>query len=67
MNDIFKLRDNIHYYLSHTLQFLVDPIHSIFKGSELASYLGPRIWEQIPAEILTLLMVLKKKLESENL
>ena len=67
MSDIFKLRDNTHYYLSHTIQFLVDPIHSIFKGSELASYLGTRIWEQIPAEILTLLMVLKKKLESESL
>ena len=30
MNDIFKLRENTHYNLRHTSQFLVDPIHSVF-------------------------------------
>ena len=51
MNDIFKLRENTHYNLRHTSQFLVDPIHSVFNGSESASYLGPKIWKQIPFEI----------------
>ena len=51
MNDVFKLRDETHYHLRHTAQFLVDPIQSIFNGSESASYLGPKIWEQIPTEI----------------
>ena len=43
MNDIFKLRENTHYDLRHTSQFLIDPIHSVFNGSESASYLGPKI------------------------
>ena len=37
MNDTFKLRKNTHYNIS---QFLVDPIHSVFNGSESASNLG---------------------------
>ena len=51
MNDIFKLRENTHYSLRHISQFLVDPIHSVFNGSESVSHLGSKIWEQIPFEI----------------
>ena len=51
MNDVFKVRNETHYHLRHTSQFLIEPIHSVFNGSELASYLGPKIWEQIPIEI----------------
>ena len=51
MNDIFKLRENTYYNLRHKSKFLVDPIHSVFNSSESASYLGPKIWEQIPFEI----------------
>ena len=51
MKDIFKLKENTHYNLRHTSQFLVDPIDSVFNGSESASYLGPKIWEQIPFEL----------------
>ena len=29
----------------------VDPIHSVFNGSESASYLGRKIWEEIPPDI----------------
>ena len=50
-NEIFKLREETHYHLRHTTQFLVNPIHSVFNGSESASYLGPKIWEQIITEI----------------
>ena len=50
-NDIFKLRENIHYNLRRTLQFLFDPIHSVFNGGESTSYLGPKIWKQKPFEI----------------
>ena len=42
-NDVFNLR--------HTIQFLVGVIHSVFNGSESASYLGRKIWEQIHTEI----------------
>ena len=51
MNDVFKVRNETHYHLRHTWQFLIEPIHSVFNGSESASYLGPKIWEQIPIEI----------------
>ena len=51
MNEVFKLREEIHYHLRHTTQFLVDPIHSVFNGSESASYLGHKVWDQIPTDI----------------
>ena len=51
MNEVFKLREETCYHLRHTRQFLVDQIHSVFNGSESASYLGRKIWEQIPTEI----------------
>ena len=51
MNEVFKLKGNPHYNLRHTSQFSVDPIHSVYNGAKSASYLGPKIWEQIPSEI----------------
>ena len=51
MNNIFRLRGNTHYNLRHGSQFLIDPIHSVFNGSESALYLAPKIWEQMPFEI----------------
>ena len=51
MNEIFKLKKKAHYNLRHTLHFLVDRIHGVFNGSEPASHLGHKIWEQIPFEI----------------
>ena len=51
MNEVFKQRYNAHYNLRHTSQFSVNPIHSVYNGTESASYLGPNIWRQIPSEI----------------
>ena len=51
MSKVFKLRDTPCYNLRHTLQFSTDPIHSVYNGTESASYLGPEIWEQTPEEI----------------
>ena len=45
------MNDNLHYNLGHTSQFFVNPIDSIYNGTESASYLGKNIWEQIPSEI----------------
>ena len=69
INDIFKLRENTHYNLRHSSQFLVDPVHSVFNVSESASCLGPKIWNKYPSKlkILTPLLVLKEKLENGNL
>ena len=41
MNDVFKVRNETHYHVRHTSQLLIEPIHSVFNGSESASYLGP--------------------------
>ena len=70
MNEVFKLRNTPHYNLRHTSHFSTDPIHSAYNGTESAFYLGQKIWEQIPAKIKKikiLLMVLRKKLKNGNL
>ena len=51
MNEVFKLRNTLHYNLRHTSHSSSDPIHSVYNGTESTSYLGPKIWEKIPAEI----------------
>ena len=51
MNKVLKERSNSHYNLRHTSQFFVNPIHSVYNGTESASYLAPKIWKQIPSEI----------------
>ena len=51
MNEVFKQRNNSHYNLRHTSQFSVNPVHSVYNGTESALQLGPQIWEQIPSEI----------------
>ena len=51
VSEVFKLRDTPFYNLRHTSQFSTDPIHSVYNGTKSASYLGPKIWEHIPAEI----------------
>ena len=48
MNGIYKLRENTHCSLRHTSKFVVNPIHSVFNGSESASYLGTTIWKEMP-------------------
>jgi len=51
MKDIFQIRNNTNYNLRYTPTFVTGNILSVFNGSESASYLGPKIWEQIPNEI----------------
>ena len=51
MNEVFKQRSNSLYNLRHTSQSFVNPIHSVYNGTESVSYLGPKIWKQIPSEI----------------
>ena len=51
LNDAFQIRRNTHYNLRYTPTFLTNPIHSFFNGSESASYLGLKIWEQFPNDV----------------
>ena len=48
MNEIFQIREESRYNLLYTSQFTIPPIHSVYNGRELVSYMGPKIWELIP-------------------
>ena len=62
MNEVFKLKNTPHN-LRHTSHFSIDPVHSVYNGIESASYLGPKIWEQIPTEIKNSLDGFKKEIK----
>ena len=51
MNGVFKWRNTPYYNLGRTWHFSTDPIHSVYKGTESASSLGPKISEKILAKI----------------
>ena len=51
MNEIFQLREESHYNLLCTSNFVIPPIHSVYRGSESALILGPKTWELIPPVI----------------
>ena len=52
MNELFQLREESHCYnLRYISKLFIPPIHSVYRGSESASYLGPKIWELIPPVI----------------
>ena len=69
MDEVLKLRNNPHYHLRHISHFSTDLIHSVYNRTEPASYLGPKIWEQIPAEIKNkdFLDGFKKEIKNGNL
>ena len=46
-SEVCKPRDTLYYNLGYTTQFSTDPIHSVYNGTESASYFGPKI----PAKI----------------
>ena len=48
---IHILRSNTHFNLGYTPTLRTEPVHSVFNGSESASYLGFKIWEQIPNDV----------------
>ena len=50
MNEDFKLRNTPQYNLRHTSNFSTDPVHSVYNGTEAASCLRQKIWDQIPVE-----------------
>ena len=64
MNDVFQVRNNTHYNRRYAPTFLTEPIHSVFESSESASYLGPKIWEQIHNDVkmINSLVIFKKEI-----
>ena len=61
MNEIFQLREKSHYNLRYTSEFIIPPIHSVYHGSESASYLEPKIWELIPPVIRQIISLYSRK------
>ena len=51
ISKVFQVKDTLSYNLRNNSQFLTYAIHSVYNGTESASYLGLKIWEQIPAKI----------------
>ena len=51
MKDVFRIREENGCNLRH-LNTLKRPIvNSVYNGTETVSFLGPKIWELVPAEI----------------
>ena len=54
MKDVFQIRNISQYNLRYAPTFVTENIHCFYNGSESASYLGSKIWEQIPTKIKTI-------------
>ena len=54
MKDVFQIRNISLYNLRYVPTFVTENIHCVYNGSESASFLGHKIWEQIPTEIKTI-------------
>ena len=69
MNEIFQLTEKSHYDLCYISQFLIPPTHSLYHGSESASYLGRKLWETLPPVIrqIDTLSGFKKAIKNGNL
>ena len=50
VNEIFQNRTTS-YNLRANSNFSIRPVHSVYHGTESLSFLGPKIWEQVPEDI----------------
>ena len=63
-SEIFHRRD-INYNLRINSDFAIPNVRSVFHGSEIISYLGPKIWDIVPLELKELTSVAFKKVIKE--
>ena len=54
MNEVFQFQIQNHRSLRNTSSFRIPSFNTIFKGKESVSYLGPKIWSQVPDKIKSL-------------
>ena len=47
----FSLQKNLIITYAYASQFFIPPTHSVYHGSESASYFGPKLWELLPPVI----------------
>ena len=50
MRNIFTLNDST-YSLRHTPTFKTGNVKTVYNGTETISYLGSKIWDQLPDEL----------------
>ena len=48
MHEIFKLKDQPQYNLRYNSLFCRPLVKSVYKGTEILSFLGPKIWDILP-------------------
>ena len=48
MQETFKLKDQPHYNLRYNSLFFRPLVKSVYKGTEILSFLGPKIWDILP-------------------
>ena len=54
MNDVsqlFQFREQIPYELRQRSQFQIPWVHSVFNGTEILKFLGPKVWALVPDEM----------------
>ena len=51
MKGLFQFRNEIPCNLRQRSQFRIPPVRTVFSGTESIKFLGPKIWELIPAEM----------------
>ena len=51
MIEVFQFQIQNHGNLRKNFTFRISSFNTIFKGEESVSYLGPKIWSQVPEEI----------------
>ena len=51
MIEVFQFQIQNHSNLRKNFTFRISSFNTIFKGEESVSYLGPKIWSQVPEEI----------------
>ena len=64
LNEIFQNRTSS-YTLRTNSSFAVRPVHSVYRGTESLSFLGPKIWELVPEDVKQSesLEIFKKKIK----
>ena len=47
---LFQFRNETPYNLRQKFQFHIPPVRTVFSGTEIIKFFGPKIWELIPDE-----------------
>ena len=68
INDLSPLKETNNHDLWHKLFFKIPRDETVHNGFEIISYLGPKIWEMLPSEMLECetLFEFKSKVKSWN-